>query len=221
MDVTQGPARATSAGTFTCFMHPGPSQQLVVGTHTVPTPVAGVEISLTPVAENTGQVHLHPQSNSSCWWQIHSWRFPSSCHLALPPHTDRGQRGRLHRNITEKVFNNKIGWTVAIRCRSQSDKHAEQTSILQLPGPFYTHFCLPPICSFPVPFSPAVIHQFAQSHWLPTFLDPQVFISVSCKVPLCLPFLRSPSVSVTDQLCLFALSLSLLCLPISFMPLFI
>lgn len=57
--VTQGSAPAISAEPCTRFMHPGPSQWLAVGTYTIPTAVAGVEISLAPVADATGQVHLH------------------------------------------------------------------------------------------------------------------------------------------------------------------
>lgn len=41
-------------------MYLGPWQQLVFETHTISFPVAGVETSLTQVADTTSQEHLHP-----------------------------------------------------------------------------------------------------------------------------------------------------------------
>lgn len=98
-------------------------------------------------------------------------------------HSQTQDRLRLHKNIVEKGFNKKIGWISANRCKSQSEKQTDWR-ILHSTSSFYTHFCLLPLCSSPLPLYSTVFHQFAQCRWPSNILDSQVCIPVSCKVSL-------------------------------------
>lgn len=98
-------------------------------------------------------------------------------------HSQTRDRLRLHKNIVEKGFNKKIGWISANRCKSQSEKQTDWR-ILHSNSSFYTHFCLLPLCSSPLPLFSTVFHQFAQCRWPSNILDSQVCIAVSCKVSL-------------------------------------
>jgi len=69
----------------------------IFGTHTVPTPMAGIEVLLAPVPDTTDQVQVHPCSHSSCWQQIHSCWSPSNSYLVLA-----AQRERTENDITQR-----------------------------------------------------------------------------------------------------------------------
>lgn len=87
--VTEGSAPAAYSELLTDLMHPNSSCSIAFGTHSVLIRVAEVEISPAPEAGTTSQVHLHPQSNSSCGRQIYSC---SQHHLVLAAHTDTEKR---------------------------------------------------------------------------------------------------------------------------------
>lgn len=103
-----------------------------------------------------------------------------------------------------------------IRCRSQSDEHTGHL-ILHSTSPFYTHFCLLPLCS-----SLLLLHSPSSVYIVPLALqhpEPSGLHLCLLQSPSILQFLSSPSVSMTDQVCF--LCLSPLCLPVSFVSLHI
>lgn len=133
------------------------------GTHAVSASAADTGTSPAPEAGTTGWGHPHSQSDSICWYQIHSHMTLSSWHFILITHIHTAQIVRLQRERAKKRFNRKIGFnktTVVIRCWAQSDK-CTGYPLLHRTGPFHTLFCPFFLCSSR---SPAPAHSFIIVH---------------------------------------------------------
>ena len=108
--MTWGPAPATGAELLTHLTQHGPSQWLFLGHTPFPPPWLGLRSCLlqyltpqtrckyipapTPVADSKF-THAGPQATVTWSWL----------------HRERGQRMTLHRDIADKGFSKKIGWT--------------------------------------------------------------------------------------------------------------